>query len=165
MGEKGWSPPKWMYRGRRPPNDDACFENMTRVIFLAGLSWKMIDQKWPNFKEAFKGFSIDQVARFTEKDVKGLMSNAGIVRNQAKIVAAVKNAKHFQDIRKKVSSFSPEEMYEFYHFCIDSINLSYHPEKDEHGVDITFAIPILSEETIREPGAFENFSSRDIQSV
>jgi len=79
VGEKSWSPPKWMYRGRRPPNDDAYFENMTRVIFLAGLGWKMIDQKWPNFNEAFKGFSIDQVARFTEKDVKRLMRNAGIV--------------------------------------------------------------------------------------
>jgi DNA-3-methyladenine glycosylase I len=105
VGEKGWSPPKWMYRGRRPPSDDAYFENMTRVIFQAGLSWKMIDEKWPNFKQAFKGFSIDQVAKFSENDVKRLMSNAGIVRNQAKIVAAVKNAKHFQDIRKKYGSF------------------------------------------------------------
>ncbi len=94
-----------MYRGRRPPSDDAYFENMTRVIFLAGLSWKMIDGKWPNFKEAFKNFSIDHVARFTEKDVKRLMSNAGIVRNQAKIVAAIKNAKHFQDIKKNYRSF------------------------------------------------------------
>jgi len=65
----------------------------------------MIDQKWPNFKEAFKGFSIDHVARFTEKDVKRLMSNAGIVRNQAKIVAAIENAKRFQGIRKEHGSF------------------------------------------------------------
>jgi len=105
MGEKGWSPPKWMYRDRRPPNDDAYFENMTRVIFLAGLSWKMIDEKWANFNEAFKGFSIDRVAKFNENDMKRLMSNAGIVRNQAKIIAAIKNAQHFQDIRKEYGSF------------------------------------------------------------
>jgi len=105
VGEKGWSPPKWMYRGRRPTSDDAYFENMTRVIFQAGLSWKMIDEKWPNFKKAFKDFSIDQVAKFSENDVKRLMSNTGIVRNQAKIVAAIKNAQSFQDIRKEHKSF------------------------------------------------------------
>ncbi len=94
-----------MYRNKRPSNDDAYFENMTRVIFLAGLSWKMIDAKWPNFKKAFKNFSIEQVARFCESDVKRLMGDAGIVRNQAKIVAAVKNAKHFQAIRKEHGTF------------------------------------------------------------
>ena len=105
MSEKGWRPPKWMYRNRRPSNDKAYFENMIRVIFQAGLSWKMIDEKWPNFQKAFKNFSIDQVARFTEKDVKRLMSDKGIVRNRAKIVAAVKNAKHFQSIKKEHGAF------------------------------------------------------------
>ena len=105
MSEKGWRPPKWMYRNRRPSNDKAYFENMTRVIFQAGLSWKMIDEKWPNFQKAFKNFSIDQVARFTEKDVKRLMSDKGIVRNRAKIVAALKNAKHFQSIKKEHGAF------------------------------------------------------------
>jgi len=105
MSEGSWSPPKWMYRDRRPPNDDAYFENMTRVIFLAGLGWKMIDEKWPNFTKAFKNFSINEVARFNEKDVKRLMSDKGIVRNQAKIAATISNAKQFQNIKKKFGSF------------------------------------------------------------
>ena len=105
MSEGSWSPPKWMYRDRRPPSDDVHFENMTRVIFLAGLSWKMIDKKWPNFKKAFKNFSIDEVAKFDENDVKRLMSDAGIVRNRAKIIATINNAKQFQNIKKEYSSF------------------------------------------------------------
>jgi len=105
MSEKSWSPPKWMYRGKRPPNDDAYFENMTRVIFQAGLSWKMIDQKWPNFRKAFKNFSVAEVARFDESDVNRLIGDAGIVRNRAKIAAAVYNAKRFQDIKKEHGSF------------------------------------------------------------
>lgn len=105
MSEKGWTPPKWMYRGRRPPDDDAYFENMARVIFLAGLNWKMIDEKWPNFKKAFKNFSIDEVAKFGENDVERLMSDAGIVRNQAKITAAISNAKQLRNIRKQYGSF------------------------------------------------------------
>jgi DNA-3-methyladenine glycosylase I len=105
VSEGSWSPPKWMYRDRRPPNDDNYFANMTRVIFLAGLSWKMIDKKWPNFQKAFKNFSIDDVARFAEKDVERLLSDAGIVRNRAKIIATINNAKQFQNIRKEYGSF------------------------------------------------------------
>ena len=100
-----WSPPEWMYRGRQPPNDDAYFENMTRVVFLAGLSWRMIDKKWLSFRKAFKGFSIDIVAGFGEKDVQQLMNDASIVRNRAKIIAAVNNAKQFQKIKKEYGSF------------------------------------------------------------
>jgi len=78
---------------------------MTRVIFLAGLSWKMIDEKWPNFRQAFKNFSVDEVAKFGEKDIERLLTDASIVRNRAKITAAINNAKQFQDIRKEYGSF------------------------------------------------------------
>jgi len=94
-----------MYRGRNPASDDAYFENMARVIFLAGLNWKLIDEKWPNFQKAFKNFSVDQVARFDDDDVKRLMSDAGIVKNRAKIVAVINNAKQFQNIREECGSF------------------------------------------------------------
>jgi len=100
-----WSPPEWMYRGRQPPNDDAYFENMTRVVFLAGLSWRMIDKKWLSFRRAFKAFSVDIVAGFGEKDVQQLMNDTSIVRNRAKIIAGVNNAKQFQKIKKEYGSF------------------------------------------------------------
>ena len=55
----------WFFRdGEVPPNDDAYFENMTRCVFQAGLTWKLIADRWPNFEEAFKGFDIDVVADF-----------------------------------------------------------------------------------------------------
>ncbi len=100
-----WHPPAWMYRDKRPPNDDAYFENMTRVIFVAGLNWKMIDKKWPNFKKAFKNFSIDKVARFSDDDEEQLKNNPGIVRNRAKIAAVIYNAGQFQNIQKEFGSF------------------------------------------------------------
>jgi 3-methyladenine DNA glycosylase Tag len=105
LTEGSWRPPSWIYREKRPAGDDVYFENMTRVIFLAGLSWKMIDKKWPNFKKAFNNFSIVEVAKFDEKEIKRLMSDAGIVRNQAKIAAAVNNAKQLLNIRKEHGSF------------------------------------------------------------
>jgi len=100
-----WRPPAWIYRETRPPNDDAYFENMTRVVFIAGLGWKMIDKKWPNFRKAFKNFSINEVASFSSQSVEQLMKNPGIVRNRVKITAAIHNAKQFQNIRKEFGSF------------------------------------------------------------
>jgi len=105
LSEGNWHPPSWIYRDRRPTSDEAYFENMTRVIFLAGLSWKMIDEKWPNFKKAFNSFSIAEVAKFGEEDIKRLTSNTGIVRNRAKIIATINNAKQFQNIKKEYGSF------------------------------------------------------------
>ena len=105
LSEKQWSPPKWIYRNKRPTNDNAYFENMTRVIFLAGLSWKMIDKKWPNFRRAFQNFSVDDVAKFGEKDTERLMADASIVRNRAKLTATITNARQFQGIKKEYGSF------------------------------------------------------------
>ena len=99
-----WRPPAWMYRDTRPPNEDAYFENMTRVIFIAGLSWKMIDKKWPNFKKAFNNFQIDKVAEFSDDKVQQLLNNPDIVRNRAKIIATIDNAKQFQTIKKEFGS-------------------------------------------------------------
>ena len=65
----------------------------------------MIDEKWPDFKKAFMNFSIDNVAKFSEKDIQRLVSDASIVRNRAKIIATINNAKQFQSIKKEYGSF------------------------------------------------------------
>jgi len=93
-----------MYRTSRP-TDDGYFENMTRVIFQGGLNWRVIDRKWPAFQKAFSHFSIDAVANYDDTDVERLMADAGIVRNRAKIVATITNAKHFQRIVRAHGSF------------------------------------------------------------
>jgi DNA-3-methyladenine glycosylase I len=97
--------PEWWYRGKCPPNDNAYFENMTRVIFQAGLNWHVIDGKWTEFKKAFANFNIDKVAAFTSADVERLVEDEGIVRNRAKIEATIYNAKGFQAIKKQFGSF------------------------------------------------------------
>lgn len=104
MNEK-WRPPSWMYRNRPPPSDDRYYENMTRTIFQGGLSWKLIDKKWPNFKMAFKTFSIEEVAQFDEEDIVRLANDPGIIRNKAKITATINNARQFKRIVKEHGSF------------------------------------------------------------
>jgi len=105
MDEQSWRPPEWMFRKKRPPNDDAYFENMCRVIFQAGLNWNVIEKKWPNFRKAFRDFSIDNVAKLDNSDIEHLMKNEGIVRNRAKIEAIVQNAARMKDIKKRFGSF------------------------------------------------------------
>ena len=56
-----------MYRNRRPPNDDAYFENMSRVIFSRRISSKTVDKKWDDLKKAFNNFSIDDVSTFNKE--------------------------------------------------------------------------------------------------
>jgi DNA-3-methyladenine glycosylase I len=92
--------------------DDALFERLCLEAFQSGLSWITILRKRPAFRAAFAGFRIDAVAAFTAADEARLMADAGIVRNRAKIAAAVRNARAAQDLPDGLSallwSFAPE---------------------------------------------------------
>jgi DNA-3-methyladenine glycosylase I len=103
--EGTWQPPDWWYRKKHPPNDEAYFENMCRIIFQAGLNWRVIDKKWPTTKKAFAEFNIEKVARFDDADVERLIKDEGIVRNRGKICAIINNAVQFREIKKQCGSF------------------------------------------------------------
>ncbi len=73
--------------------DDALFERLTLEAFQSGLSWITILRKRANFRAAFAGFHIGTVAAFGAADEERLMADIGIVRNRAKIAAAINNAR------------------------------------------------------------------------
>jgi DNA-3-methyladenine glycosylase I len=79
--------------GRPLHGDRALFEKMSLEGFQAGLSWITILRKRPAFREAFTGFDPAVVAGFGDDDVERLMADAGIVRNRAKILATIGNAR------------------------------------------------------------------------
>ena len=91
--------------------DDALFERVCLEAFQSGLSWITILRKRPAFRAAFAGFRIAAVAEFTDDDVERLMADATIVRNRAKITAAVRNARAAQQLPEGLSdllwSFAP----------------------------------------------------------
>lgn len=90
-----------------PVRDDRLiFEFLVLEAFQAGLSWRTILHKRENFRKAFAGFDFEKVARFGARDLARLMNDAGIVRNRAKILAAVNNAKRFIEVRGEFGSFS-----------------------------------------------------------
>ncbi|MDP4510423.1 DNA-3-methyladenine glycosylase I [Nonomuraea turcica] len=84
--------------GRPLKGDDAVFERVALESFQSGLSWLTILRKRDNFRAAFDGFAIHKVAAYSERDVERLLGDAGIVRNRAKIEAAVHNARAALDL-------------------------------------------------------------------
>lgn len=71
----------------------------------AGLSWETILRKRPAYRKAFDRFAPGKVAKYGPRDVARLMRDAGIVRNRAKIEAAITNAKAYHEVRKAHGSF------------------------------------------------------------
>lgn len=69
------------------------FERLTLEAFQSGLSWATILRKRPAFRAAFGGFDPEVVAGYGDEDVARLLADAGIVRNRAKVLATVTNAR------------------------------------------------------------------------
>src|ERR1039458_4521592 len=91
----------------KPVRDDRkIFEFLVLESFQAGLSLRTILHKRENFRKAFRNFDYRKVSRFTAKDRARLMRDAGIIRNRAKIKAAVGNAQNFLLVQKEFGSFS-----------------------------------------------------------
>ena len=79
--------------GRPVTTTDGLFERITLEAFQSGLSWLTILRKRPAFRAAFAGFDPAAVAAYDEADVTRLLADTGVVRNRAKIEAAVSNAR------------------------------------------------------------------------
>lgn len=79
--------------GRPVHGDDALYERLCLEAFQAGLSWLTILRRREGFRAAFEGFRIGRVARFGEDDEARLLADTGIIRNRAKIQAALANAR------------------------------------------------------------------------
>jgi DNA-3-methyladenine glycosylase I len=89
-----------------PVHDDRLlFEFLILEGAQAGLSWITILKKRANYRKAFAGFRAEKIARYGARDVKRLLSDAGIVRNRLKIAATIQNAKAFLAVRKEMGSF------------------------------------------------------------
>lgn len=90
------------------------YERISLEAFQAGLSWVTILRKRDAFRAAFGDFHPETVAGFGDDDVERLLGDAGIVRNRAKILATITNAKATIALRDKgglvdlVWSFRPE---------------------------------------------------------
>ncbi|HSK54567.1 MAG TPA: DNA-3-methyladenine glycosylase I [Jiangellales bacterium] len=86
--------------GRPVHGDRALYERLTLEAFQSGLSWLTILRKREGFRSAFAGFDPDAVAAFGPSDVERLLLDPAIVRNRAKVEAAVANARALVALRE-----------------------------------------------------------------
>ncbi len=89
-----------------PIHDDRLhFEMLVLEGAQAGLSWTTILNKRENYRRAFDGFDYEKVARYTARDAKRLLADAGIVRNKLKVASAISNAQALIAVREEFGSF------------------------------------------------------------
>jgi len=90
-----------------PAHDDRkLFEYLALDAMQAGLSWAIILQKRENFHKALHGFNPIKIARYTDRDLRRLLADPGIVRNRLKLEAVVVNARKFLETQDAFGSFN-----------------------------------------------------------
>ena len=111
LGEDGLRRPLWASRdpllreyydhewGMPVRDERGMYERISLEAFQSGLSWATILRKREAFRHAFDHFDPDIVSRYTDRDIERLMADVGIVRNRAKILATVTNARATVDLR------------------------------------------------------------------
>ncbi len=90
--------------GRPVRNDRRLFEKICLEGFQSGLSWLIILRKREEFRRAFDDFDIEAIARFNARKIERLMTDPGIVRNRAKILATINNARRCLELVEECGS-------------------------------------------------------------
>jgi len=85
--------------------DDRYLAEMTRCVFRSGFVWRIIENKWEGFEDAFSGFDVSVCAMLSDEDLETLSQDARIVRNAKKIASVRGNAFFIREIREEHGSF------------------------------------------------------------
>lgn len=99
----------------KPKGLDDYLEQLSKSVFQAGISWRVVDAKWPTIKPAFRGFQVERVARMGDREIDALATDERVIRSRPKIAAVVHNARAMLDLergggfRKHLRSFDDYE--------------------------------------------------------
>ncbi|QIK83041.1 DNA-3-methyladenine glycosylase I [Sanguibacter sp. HDW7] len=111
VGDDGLARPRWAAAdallrdyydtewGMPVRDEHGLFERLSLEAFQSGLSWATVLRKRPAFREVFAGFDPEAVARFDDADTARLLDDARIIRNRAKVLATVQNARATLELR------------------------------------------------------------------
>lgn len=86
-------------------SDDRWLAMMAKCLFQAGFNWKVVEAKWTGMESAFDAFDPHKVVAYFEEDIDRLLADKGIVRNGAKIMAVIENARFVRQIAEEHGSF------------------------------------------------------------
>ena len=90
----------------KPPKElSGYLEAMARVMFQTGISWRVVEAKWPGIQEAFKGFDPKRVSRLSTNDIDRLMADTRVIRNRRKLDAIASNAGRMLELDAEYKGF------------------------------------------------------------
>ena len=88
-----------------PQSPGDYLEIMSKVVFQSGMSYKIVESKWPGTREAFHDFNADRVARMTPSEIDQLTEDTRVIRNRRKLEAVVANAQKILDLEAEFDGF------------------------------------------------------------
>jgi DNA-3-methyladenine glycosylase I len=89
-----------------PLHDDRkLFELLTLEMFQSGLNWELILKRREGFRKAFGSFDPVKVSNYSDKEIERLVNNPEVIRNRAKIVSTINNARCFLKVQNEFGSF------------------------------------------------------------
>ena len=74
---------------------------MTRAVFQSGISWRVVEAKWPGTREALRNFDPEQLADLSPEDIDRLAEDSRLIRNRRKIEATVDNAQTMLELDRE----------------------------------------------------------------
>jgi len=109
-----------------PKDDSDYLRVMTKAVFQAGFNWKVIDNKWSGFEEAFDKFNPQTVASYNEAKLAALGQDTRIVRNKTKIAATVHNARTMLVKEGEHGSFKAYlDSFKDFELCVKDLRKSF----------------------------------------
>src|SRR5260221_534164 len=96
-------------------NIDEYLEHLSKGVFQAGISWRVVDAKWPTIRTAFHKFKVERVAGMTDREIDALAKDERVIRSSPKIAAIVHNAREIltlerdEGFKKHLRSFDEYE--------------------------------------------------------
>jgi 3-methyladenine DNA glycosylase Tag len=89
----------------KPKRPGDYLEVMSKAIFQAGISWKVVENKWPGTREVFHDFDALAVAAMPEAEIAGAAQDSRIIRNRKKVEAIVDNARRIVELDEEYKGF------------------------------------------------------------
>lgn len=80
-------------------------EVMSKAVFQSGMSWRVVDAKWPGIRDAFRGFDAATVADLGPDEIDALTADTRVIRHRRKLEAVVHNAQRMLELESQHGGF------------------------------------------------------------
>ena len=88
-----------------PKSLDDYLDVMSKAVFQSGISWKVVEAKWPGTREAFHNFNVNEVSAFDDQEIDALTQDTRVIRNYRKLNAVVSNAQKMLSLDQEYDGF------------------------------------------------------------